>query len=164
MASWTAVRVRDWGRFWVWLLRERLERLGRGRMRREATKMTWRSENFFSSSRVRLDIVNIRHTSGCNRCLPLLGLVPAGQKGNRDEDDNSLASVANLDLRILVSADCCCPSAHRLFNRIELYRCRARSLRVGWFIPRGQRQTAEGAESSSGQAHCSQGQSTPKRC
>jgi hypothetical protein len=34
----------------------------------------------------------------------LLGLVPSGQKGNRDEDDNSLASVANLDLRILVSA------------------------------------------------------------
>lgn len=36
--------------------------------------------------------------------IPLLGLVPSGQKGNRDEDDNSLASVANLDLRILVSA------------------------------------------------------------
>ncbi len=35
-------------------LRERLERLGRGRMRREAMIRTWRSENFFSSSRVRL--------------------------------------------------------------------------------------------------------------
>jgi hypothetical protein len=34
----------------------------------------------------------------------LLGLVPVGEKGNWDEDDNSLASVANLDLRILVSA------------------------------------------------------------
>lgn len=55
MASWTAVRVLDWGRFWVWLVRDLLERLGRGRMRREATIRTWRSENFFSSSRVRLD-------------------------------------------------------------------------------------------------------------
>ncbi len=35
-------------------MRERLERLGRGRMRREARIRTWRSENFFSSSRVRL--------------------------------------------------------------------------------------------------------------
>lgn len=54
MASWTAVRVLERGRFWVWVVRERLERLGRGRMRREATIRTWRSENFFSSSRVRL--------------------------------------------------------------------------------------------------------------
>ena len=43
------------------------------------------------------------------KSIPLLGLVPVGEKGNRDEDDNSLASVANLDLRILVSAYCCCP-------------------------------------------------------
>lgn len=42
------------GLFWFCLVRERLERLGRGRMRRAATKMTWRSENFFSSSRVKL--------------------------------------------------------------------------------------------------------------
>ena len=104
MASWTAVRVRDWGRFWVWLVRERLERLGRGRMRREATIRTWRSENFFSSSRVRLRDVSMGIRSLHKYDIPLLGLVPSGQKGNRDEDDNSLASVANLDLRILVSA------------------------------------------------------------
>jgi len=54
MASWTAVRVRERGRFCFWVLRERAERLGRGRMRREARIRTWRSENFFSSSRVRL--------------------------------------------------------------------------------------------------------------
>ena len=54
MASWTAVRVRERGRFWVCEVRDLLERLGRGRMRREATMRTWRSENFFSSSRVRL--------------------------------------------------------------------------------------------------------------
>ena len=54
MASWTAVSVRDRGRFCFWLVRERVLRLGRGRMRREAMKITWRSENFFSSSRVRL--------------------------------------------------------------------------------------------------------------
>lgn len=40
MASWTAVRVRDRGRFCFWVERERFERLGRGRMRREAMKMT----------------------------------------------------------------------------------------------------------------------------
>lgn len=35
----------------------------------------------------------------------------------------------------------------------------------GWlFIPRAQRQTAEGAESSSGRGHCSRGQSTPAQC
>ena len=56
MASWTAVRVRERGRFCLRVLRERVERLGRGRMRREARKMTWRSENFFSSSRVRLQV------------------------------------------------------------------------------------------------------------
>lgn len=55
MASWTAVRVRERGRFCFWVLRERAERLGRGRMRREARIRTWRSENFFSSSRVRLE-------------------------------------------------------------------------------------------------------------
>lgn len=54
MASWTAVSVRDRGRFWVCEVRLRLERFGRGRMRREAMMRTWRSENFFSSSRVRL--------------------------------------------------------------------------------------------------------------
>jgi hypothetical protein len=37
--------------------------------------------------------------------VPLLGLVPALEKGDRDEDDNRLATVANLDLRILVSAN-----------------------------------------------------------
>ena len=31
-------------------------------------------------------------------------------------------------------------------------------------IPREQRRTAEGAESSSDQAHCSRGQSTPAQC
>jgi hypothetical protein len=55
----------------------------------------------------------VKSVHGCarrhRRHIPLLGLVPALEKGNRDEDDNSLASVANLDLRILVSASCCCP-------------------------------------------------------
>lgn len=45
--------------------------------------------------------------------LPLLNLVPALEKGNRDEDDNGLPAVTDLDLRILVSAKL--PSAHRLF-------------------------------------------------
>jgi hypothetical protein len=31
--------------------------------------------------------------------------VPARKEGNWDEDDNRLATVANLDLRILVSAN-----------------------------------------------------------
>jgi hypothetical protein len=37
--------------------------------------------------------------------IPLLGLVPSLEKGHGDEDDNRLAAVANLDLRILVSAN-----------------------------------------------------------
>lgn len=44
--------------------------------------------------------------------------MPALEKGNGDEDDNRLASMANLDLRILVSAYCLLPSAHRLFRCI----------------------------------------------
>lgn len=78
MASCTAVRVRERGRFWVWLVRLRLLRFGRGRMRREATIRTWRSENFFSSSRVRLaaalDVVydiSCEKTYRCwERCQP----------------------------------------------------------------------------------------------
>lgn len=67
MASWTAVSVRERGRFWVWVVRERLLRLGRGRMRREAMMRTWRSENFFSSSRVRLCYVSFVYWM-CDRC------------------------------------------------------------------------------------------------
>jgi hypothetical protein len=48
------------GRFWVWVVRLRLLRLGRGKMRREAMISTWRSENFFSSSRVRLGEVLVK--------------------------------------------------------------------------------------------------------
>src|SRR5690242_17359549 len=113
MASWTAVRVLDWGRFWVWLVRDLLERLGRGKMRGEATIRTWRSENFFSSSRVRLASLSScsPQRSRQESCLPLLGLVPALEERDGDEDDDSLTSVTNLDLRILVSANCAaqCP-------------------------------------------------------
>lgn len=40
--------------------------------------------------------------------------MPALKERNRDEDDNGLPAVADLDLRILVSAKL--PSAHRLFG------------------------------------------------
>ena len=53
------------------------------------------------------------HEDGAHK--PLLHLVPALEKGNRDEDDNSLPAVADLDLRILVSAKL--PSAQRLFDQ-----------------------------------------------
>lgn len=36
--------------------------------------------------------------------IPLLGLVPALKERDRDEDDDCLPAVTNLDLRILVSA------------------------------------------------------------
>src|SRR5690242_2831307 len=126
MASWTAVRVLDWGRFWVWLVRDLLERLGRGKMRREATIRTWRSENFFSSSRVRLGGVSTCLLRVSNSvCLPLLGLVPALEERDGDEDDNSLASVTNLDLRILVSANCAAQCPTPLRSKYG-YRCRCR--------------------------------------
>lgn len=121
IASWTAVRVRDRGRFWVWEVRERAERLGRGRMRREARIRTWRSENFFSSSRVRLfycrnwvsgfklwvfvdcldkemSFVFVLLDMRLNIGIPLLDLVEALEKRDWDKDDNSLLSVTDFDL------------------------------------------------------------------
>lgn len=103
--------------------------------------------------------------------LPLLHLVPALEKGNRDEDDNGLASVTDLDLRILVSAKL--PSAHRLFvqqcgvvcmrrlrrPRAHRGRCWCRCVCRGncFILPRERTRTGEGAESSSGRGCCSGG-------
>lgn len=42
--------------------------------------------------------------------------MPALEKGNGDEDDNSLASVANLDLKNPGVSIRLLPSAHRLFR------------------------------------------------
>ena len=57
------------------------------------------------------------------------------------------------------------PSAHRLFSMcvwVCVGDARERIVDVfGVFIPREQRQTAEGAEKPSGREHCSRGQSTP---
>jgi len=96
------VRVRERGRFCFWVLRERVERLGRGRMRREARIRTWRSENFFSSSRVRLPRdggqFDHLHNSISEKYLPLLDTVEALQGRDGDKDDNSLLAVANFDL------------------------------------------------------------------
>lgn len=50
--SWTAVRVRERGRFWPEVAAE--FRLGLGRTRRWERKMMYLSESFFSSSRVSL--------------------------------------------------------------------------------------------------------------
>ena len=68
MASCTAVSVRLRGRFCVCDVRERLERFGRGRMRRAARIRTCRSENFFSSSRVRLFVLLLADGSS-NTCI-----------------------------------------------------------------------------------------------
>lgn len=114
MASWTAVRVRLRGRFWVWVLRERVERLGRGRMRREARIRTWRSENFFSSSRVRLKgrghqyDTNDMWVEGFEGVvdLPLLDAVESLQGRDGDKDDNSLLAVTNLDLLKITKLAC----------------------------------------------------------
>lgn len=101
----------------------------------------------------------------CWICLPLLGLVPALEERDGDEDDDSLTSVANLDLRILVSASCAAQCPPPLRSKYGYgYACGASaSVRCWWrlILPRGQRRTAEGAESSSGRGHCSRGQSTP---
>jgi hypothetical protein len=79
-------------------------------MRREATIRTWRSENFFSSSRVRLEEGREKRvsmyvwrnagvpSSGKGIDLPLLGAVPALKERDGDENDNGLATVADLDL------------------------------------------------------------------
>src|SRR5256885_2161493 len=105
MASCTAVSVRLRGRFCVCDVRDRLERLGRGRMRREAMIKTWRSENFFSSSRVRLRfdcfsmqalviLVDRRLRSAelrrlrTGKNLPLLHPMEALKGWDGDKDDN----------------------------------------------------------------------------
>lgn len=115
MASWTAVRVRERGRFCFWVLRERVERLGRGRMRREARTRTWRSENFFSSSRVRLRTgpetsvprkPGQFHSRGEEGSLPLLDTVETLQERDGDKDDNSLLAVTNLDLFKITKLAC----------------------------------------------------------
>ena len=77
---------------------------------------TWRSENFFSSSRVRLGraLVVVQRSDSVILCenLPLLGTVPALEKGDRDEDDDSLLAVASFDLEIPgVSISCPVPTA-----------------------------------------------------
>lgn len=63
---------------------------------------TWRSENFFSSSRVRL--CERVFVSGCGGKgvgfgdVPLLDFVEAGEKGNGDEYDDCFFAVADFDL------------------------------------------------------------------
>ena len=52
IVSWTAVRVRDRGRFCLWAVEE--FRFGLGRTRRWEMKTIYLSESFFSSSRVSL--------------------------------------------------------------------------------------------------------------
>ena len=76
-------------------------------MRREARMRTWRSENFFSSSRVELGILAM--TNFCRRMnngrrikekrrLPLLNLVETLEERNGNENDNCLLAVANFEL------------------------------------------------------------------
>lgn len=71
-------------------------------MRREARIRTWRSENFFSSSRVRLmeTLVEILECIGyfLGESLPLLHTVETLKGWDGDKDDNSLLAVANLNL------------------------------------------------------------------
>ena len=59
--------------------------------------------------------------------IPLLDLVETLEERDGNEDDNSLASVTNLDLRILVSANCAaqCPTPLR-----SKYGCRCRCARA----------------------------------
>lgn len=104
---------------------------------------TWRSENFFSSSRVRLrkrlvGVLNIMNAFWQEN-LPLLGTVPALEKGDRDEDDDGLLAVASLDLEI-PGVSIMPPSAHRLSQlSCSVYVCpqtsRVRYWRRSAFIP-----------------------------
>lgn len=63
---------------------------------------TWRSENFFSSSRVRLNIV-INHRvkmarRGGKRHIPLLNSMETLQKRYRHENDDGFLAVADFNL------------------------------------------------------------------
>ena len=78
-------------------------------MRREARKRTWRSENFFSSSRVRLSVtsadvgdkISVADAVGDK---PLLDLVEGAKESYGDEDDDRLLAMANLKLEQRKSA------------------------------------------------------------
>lgn len=117
MASCTAVSVREWGRFCVCEVRLRLLRFGRGRIRREARRRTWRSENFFSSSRVRLAPEESERRLVWDRSflfedkreekewddgggdkVPLLDFVKAGEERDGDENDDCFFAMANFEL------------------------------------------------------------------
>jgi len=71
-------------------------------MRREARIRTWRSENFFSSSRVRLGgggLVGVGSREvGGGESVPLLDFVEAGEEGDGDEDDDCFFAVADFEL------------------------------------------------------------------
>ena len=73
-------------------------------MRREARIRTWRSENFFSSSRVRLR-EGVSWVGGKGGRLgegrgevPLLDFVEAGEEGDGDEDHDCFFAVADFEL------------------------------------------------------------------
>ena len=66
---------------------------------------TWRSENFFSSSRVRLGgavsfCVEVVFGGSCveGGYVPLLDFVKAWEKRHGDEDDDCFLAVADVDL------------------------------------------------------------------
>lgn len=72
-------------------------------MRREARKRTWRSENFFSSSRVRLrelggSVMVGSEWDGTRGGVPLLDFVEAGKEGHGDEDDDCFFAVPDFEL------------------------------------------------------------------
>ena len=68
-------------------------------MRREARIRTWRSENFFSSSRVRLE--GVSGSFGADereKGVPLLNFVEALEERDGNEDDDGFLAVADFEL------------------------------------------------------------------
>ena len=68
-------------------------------MRREARIRTWRSENFFSSSRVRLE--GVSGSFGADereKSVPLLNFVEALEERDGNEDDDGFLAVADFEL------------------------------------------------------------------
>lgn len=80
-------------------------------MRREARRRTCRSENFFSSSRVKLKggpgglVLGLERgkgkggrREGGREGVPLLDFVEAWEEGHGDEDDDCFLAVADFEL------------------------------------------------------------------
>lgn len=114
--SCTAVNVRDMGRGCFW----RLLRPGLRMIRRCPINTTWRSENFFSSSRVNLHTLVSPNVPASEDFVPLLNFIEGGKKRDGDENHNSFLPTSNIDLTVNRYSSLCKADGKYFSGRVEL--------------------------------------------